>query len=121
MRKCIETGHGRICAAFSQEGTLSAAVFFLTDKERVYFLFAASDPIARENGAMFFLVDQFIVEHAGSSLILDFEGGNDPDLGRFYKSFGAGEVYYDRILINRLPSLTDVGFRLYKASRKMVK
>jgi hypothetical protein len=121
MRKCIETGNGKICAAYSQEGTLSAAVFFLTDKDRVYYLFAASDQVARENGAMFFLVDRFIGEHAGSSFILDFEGGNDPDLGRFYKSFGAGEVCYDHILINRLPFLTNWGFRLYKAARKMVK
>jgi hypothetical protein len=121
LNKCLEMGKGEIRSTFSEQGALSAAAFFLRDNDRIYNLFAASDHIARENGAMFRLIDQYIREHAGSHLIFDFEGGNDPDLGRFYKSFGATEVFYDRIVINRLPFILDTGFRLAKAMRKIIK
>jgi hypothetical protein len=70
---------------------------------------------ARENGAMFLLIDRFLSEHAGKSLKLDFEGGNDPNLGRFYKSFGAAEVPYPAIQINRLPMIA--GKALYFARK----
>jgi len=118
---CQKRGIGSMRAAFNEEGLLCAGVFFLTDGNRVYYLFAASGPEARENGAMFQLIDQFIREHAGRTLILDFEGGNDANLGRFYKSFGASEVLYNHILWNRLPFILNAGFRLSKAIRKQVK
>lgn len=118
---CKKKGIGSLWAAFDEEGLLSAGVFFLTDNNRVYYLFAASGAEARENGAMFQLIDQFIREHSGRPLILDFEGGNDANLGRFYKSFGASEILYNRILWNRLPFLLNAGFRLGNAIRKQVK
>ena len=36
-----------------------------------------------------FLIDQFIKTSANSSFLFDFEGSNDENLARFYKSFGA--------------------------------
>ena len=68
-------------------------------------LFAATDYSTRENGSMFLLLDAFIREHANQPLLLDFEGGNDPNLGRFYKSFGARETTYPFIRISRIPFL----------------
>ncbi len=107
INRCIERKTGYIRGAYSNAGVLSAASFFLFDEHRVYFLFAASSPEARENGAMFLLIDRFIHEHAQRPLILDFEGGNDPNLGRFYKSFGAKEVTYSALRINRLPKIAE--------------
>jgi hypothetical protein len=98
---------GYILGAGAKEGPLSASAFFLFDHTRVYFLFAASSPEARTNGAMFLLIDRFIAENAGTGLLLDFEGGNDPNLGRFYKSFGALEVPYQGLRINRLPRVAE--------------
>jgi len=94
---------GYILGAYADNGHLSAAAFFLFDQQRVHYLFAASSPEARENGAMFFLIDSFIRENANKSMILDFEGGNDTNLGRFYKSFGSREVPYPMLHINKLP------------------
>ena len=90
------------------------AVFFLIDRSRVIFHFAASDQSARETGAMFLLIDSFIREHAGQALTLDFEGSNDPNVGRFYKSFGATECIYHMITINRLPWILKKGLDIRK-------
>lgn len=108
---------GTVCSVVNNSGKLMAAAFILTDSRRHYFLFAASDPAARENGAMFFLIDQIINKYAGSETILDFEGGNDPNLARFYKGFGACEVVYPALRINRLPFLLWTGIRIIRKIR----
>ena len=115
MNISLEKGIGNV------RGLLSSAAFFLSDGNRVYFLFAASAPSARENGAMFRLIDGFIRGNAGKPLILDFEGGNDPGLGRFYKSFGASETPYYRLLRNHLPALINTGLKLGRALGEKLK
>ncbi len=102
ITRCLQHNMGYMLGVKTREGTLAAGAFFLVDQNRVYFLFAASSREARENGAMFFLIDRFMAENAGGNMVLDFEGGNDPNLGRFYKSFGAKEVSYPAIRISRL-------------------
>ena len=89
--------------AYPPDGKLCAAVFLLFDRSRIIFHFAASDSKARESGAMFLMIDSFIKEHAGQTLTLDFEGSNDPNVARFYKSFGATECHYYKVTLNRLP------------------
>ena len=112
MKASLEQGFGSIRAAFDEQGLLSSSAFFLRDGNRIYFLFAASAPSARENGSMFRLIDSFIKENSDSALILDFEGGNDANLGRFYKSFGAREITYHRLIWNRLPAWMNSGLML---------
>jgi len=125
MENLIKSGlkqrESSVYGAFDSKGGLSASAFFLRDGNRYYFLFAASAPAARENGAMFMLIDSFIREHSGTQSILDFEGGNDPSLGRFYKSFGSHEVPYHRISWNRLPVLLKAGLKLARSLRRNVK
>jgi hypothetical protein len=99
----LKNSFSLITGAYLPDGKLCAGVFLLSDKDRVIFHFAASDQNARENGSMFLLIDRFIKEHAGQPLILDFEGSADPDVARFYKGFGAREISFSEILINRLP------------------
>lgn len=115
---CLNNNLGHILGSNTKEGILSAAAFFLFDQSRVYFLFAASSLEARGNGAMFFLIDRFIADNAGKSLIFDFEGGNDPNLGRFYKSFGAIEVPYPALLITRLSKMAEKGLYFMRKLRK---
>jgi len=114
---CQKNSFGVILGAYAPEECLSAAAFFLYDCDRMYYLFAASGKDARENGAMFLLLDHAIKEHAGKALTLDFEGGNDPNLGRFYKSFGAMEVPYPFLHINRLPGLVGKGVKFIRKIR----
>jgi hypothetical protein len=117
LRYCIEQGKGYILGSKTIEGDLHAGAFFLFDDTRVYFLFAASANEARQNGAMFFLIDSFIREKAGSKLLLDFEGGNEPSLGRFYKSFGAACMPYPALKINRFPKGAEKGLNFIRKLR----
>ncbi|MEI7663241.1 MAG: GNAT family N-acetyltransferase [Bacteroidota bacterium] len=115
---CQSHNLGYILGARDSEGELGAAAFFLFDGPHVYFLFAASSLHARDNGAMFSLVDHFLSENGGKYKVLDFEGGNDPNLGRFYKSFGAEEVYYPALFINRLPAALNRLLYFYRRLRE---
>ena len=105
MRNCIKRQAAITLGICSPEGRLCAGVFFLQDKSRWIFHFAASDPRARETGAMFMLVDSFIREHSGQPVILDFEGSNDQNVARFYKGFGGFEGKYYQLTLNRLPGI----------------
>ncbi len=117
IQHCQKENRGHILGAFNNSGLLSAAAFFLKDESRIYYLFAASAPDARENGAMFMLIDHFLRENAGQPVTLDFEGGNDPNLGRFYKSFGAAEVPYPMVRVNRLPGMVTQGLYFVRRLR----
>lgn len=112
MQDIMDRGHGWPAGVYTSGDSLSACAFFAHDHDRIYFLFAASDRRARENGAMFLLVDRFIHRHAGQPLKLDFEGGNDPGTGRFYEGFGAMETMYPFISMNRLPFVINKGRNL---------
>jgi len=113
-----ERGIGTAIGAGNPGTTPSAAAFFLHDGNRLYFLFAASAPEARDNGAMFFLVDHVIGQQAGSGRILDFEGGNDSGVARFYAGFGARETTYPALRINRLTGVTGAGHFLLGRLRR---
>jgi hypothetical protein len=91
--------------AYSQENNFCAGIVFLRNHHKTIFLFSGATPEARENGAMFMLVDHFVRTHAGQKLILDFEGSSQAGLARFYSGFGSKECVFLRIKINRLPIL----------------
>jgi len=98
----IHKGLGIIYGVFNSKNELCAGAFFTRHNKRLVFLFSGSNDLARENGAMFFLIDSVIKEYSPSQLTFDFEGSNDKNLARFYKGFGSKEVFYDRIRINRI-------------------
>jgi hypothetical protein len=87
----------------NDKGELLAGAFFVDANGKVIFLFSGLSDKGRQQGAMFALINQFILENAHKNLILDFEGSNDLQLARFYKGFGAKECVYLQIRSNRLP------------------
>ncbi|TSA27769.1 MAG: GNAT family N-acetyltransferase [Bacteroidetes bacterium] len=103
IRYSLTQASGILLGAGNRKDHLDAGAFFLQDRNRFILLLGASDFATRDNGAMFLLIDTFIREHAGQPGLLDFEGGNDPDLGRFYKGFGARETTYPFVRISRIP------------------
>jgi hypothetical protein len=114
---CLKNTFSLILGAYLPDDTLCGGVFLLRDGDRFIYQFAASDNKARENGAMFLLIDLFIKEHAGKPLILDFEGSVDANVARFYKGFGAKETGFSEVLINRLPGAVNRMVYLMKRLR----
>ncbi len=107
MDHCLKNTFSRIIGVYSADDTLCAGAFLLHDQDRIIFHFAASNAAARENGAMFLLVDSVIRENAGKSMIFDFEGSVDENVARFYKGFGAQELTYPQVTLSRMPRILE--------------
>ncbi len=105
MDTAFEKGTGRILVANDQKDKFLAGAFFITYRNRAVFLFSANTEEGRDARAMYGIIDRFILENAGGELILDFEGSNNQDLARFYKSFGGKNFDYPGLRINRLPRM----------------
>ena len=102
METIMDRGAGQIYGA-REEGNLSAAAFFGFSRSRAIYLVSASGERGKEQRSMFGIVDAFIREHAGSELILDFEGSNIPSVARFFAGFGARPEIYQNVTFSRLP------------------
>lgn len=103
VNMCLQKGKGQVWGVTSKDGELYGGAVFIESNGKVIYLFSGTSDKAREIGAMPFLIDRFISHNAQRNLTLDFEGSNDPDLARFYKSFGSKECVYLQIKNNRLP------------------
>lgn len=90
-------------AAYTATNELCAGALFLKNRKKIIFLFSGLSAHGRKINAMASLIDGFIQDHAGSHLTLDFEGSNNPDLARFYHSFGSKRITYPHVQINRFP------------------
>jgi hypothetical protein len=104
----------KIIGAFDETNSLCAGAFFVEANKKAIFLFSGTSPVARENGAMSLIIDTFIKNASQQNLTLDFEGSNDPNLARFYKSFGSKECIYNSLRISRLVFPLNIVFKVYK-------
>jgi hypothetical protein len=107
-------GIANIQGVYDTQNQLVAGAFFILSNTKAIFLFSGLSEEGRNSGAMPFLIDSFIRNHAGQHLTFDFDGSNDPNLARFYKSFGSKECVYQRLEFNRLPLLINVSERLHR-------
>ena len=89
--------------AAKEGGALVAAAFFGFSQSRAIYLVSASSTLGKEDRSMFKIVDAFIKDHAGSELVLDFEGSNIPSVARFFAGFGAKPEIYQSASFSRLP------------------
>jgi hypothetical protein len=96
-----DRGAGNIYAIRTGSEVTSAA-FFAFSKTRAIYLLSASSQEGKERRGMFRIVDAFIRDHAGSGVILDFEGSNIPSVARFFSGFGAQPEIYQGVSFNRL-------------------
>ncbi len=87
---------------YHENNLLGGAVFFEFNNRIIFFFSALSDN-GKEYGAMHYLIADTIKKYSGENKILDFEGSNNVNLARFYKSFGSKEVVYLRYKNNKLP------------------
>jgi hypothetical protein len=96
-------GNSKIYGVFTKEGILLASCVFLFFKNRAYYWLVGNTPKSKAYGASSLLIDTFIKEHAGSSLLLDFEGSDAKSVAGFYKKFGALPEVYTTLYLNKLP------------------
>lgn len=99
-----EFGHQSMTyGVYSKEQVLLTGCLFLSHRDRAYYWLAGNDPASKETGASHLLIDQFIRDHAGRNLILDFEGSDVKGIAEFYERFGAVSEPYTTIYYNHLP------------------
>ncbi|MBT3748090.1 MAG: hypothetical protein HOG34_03825 [Bacteroidetes bacterium] len=94
---------GIIWGAYNTDNTLIAAILFGVSHQKFYYLVPVNTQSGRDSRALFGLIDAFIQQYCGNSLILDFEGSDIPGLARFYAGFGAQKTSYSFIRKNTLP------------------
>ncbi len=119
INTCIKKGVAHVYGVTKDKQLCAGAVFIKTN-DRIIFLFSATNAVAKEVFAMPLLIDTIIKEHSNSDIIFDFEGSNDKNLARFYKSFGSDEEYYPSICYNRMGFVFKTLFNLYKTAKKFV-
>ena len=98
-----QRGAGKIYAIRTGR-EITAAAFFAFSSTRAIYLLSASSQEGKERRGMFRIIDAFISDHAGSGVILDFEGSNIPSVARFFGGFGAHPEIYQGVSFNRLPA-----------------
>lgn len=113
----LHRGLATLMSAYSAENNYCGGIVFFRSHKKSVFLFSGSTALARENGAMFLLVDEYIRQNAGQDLVLDFEGSRDPNLARFYKGFGSKECVFLQVEMNRMPYLFKQGVSLFRRLR----
>lgn len=96
---------GEIYFVVNNKNEVIAGFVILYYTNRATFLFSAASTEGKSKNAMFALIDYFIKENAKKDLILDFEGSNNHNLSRFYRSFGAVEEKYYTFRWQKLPFL----------------
>lgn len=117
----INKGIGEVWGVYNEFNQLVASVLWVTSHQKSVFLFSAVSGDGKNLNAMPWLIDSFIRENAGSRLTLDFEGSNDAGLARFYSSFGAKKVMYQRYTKNSLPWLYRFLLKIWRISRIQLK
>lgn len=110
----IHKGLAQVWGVYSEDNELLGGALFVQSDKRVILLFTGLSSLGKELSAMHFLMDAFIQKFAGSSMVLDFEGSNDPGISRFYMGFGSVMHHYQSVQINRLGSLKKLLHSLYK-------
>ncbi len=116
----IHKGYIQTYGAYTTQNELCAGAIFAIDEQRAIFLFSATNLISKNLFAMPLLIDTFIRNNAEKNIVLDFEGSNDENLARFYKSFGSKTVNYNTIFINKLPFYIKIGVFFIKRIRNFV-
>jgi hypothetical protein len=113
----ISKGIGETWGAYNEYNELVAGILWVTSHQKSIFLFSSVSEAGKKLHAMPWLINAFIIENAGKPVTLDFEGSNDPGLARFYTSFGAKKVIYQRYVRNSLPLSYRLALKIWQLSR----
>ena len=99
------------------DGNLLAGALMVRDFNTYRFWFSGRDERFADRKAMFFLLDNFIREHADTPAILDFNGSMNENIARLYKGFGGQPVPIKMLSYSR-QVYWDLLLKLYRLIRK---
>jgi len=88
IKNCI-----KIIGVFKDAILLGGAIFIVS-KSRIIYLFSVFTDEGRKVQASSFLISSILKDNKNVGKVLDFEGGNIQNIGKFYRSFGAEEEHY---------------------------
>lgn len=94
---------GELVGVKNEKGELLAVAFLVHSFHRLIYLMAASTDEGKQKRAMFYLVEQLLANMPPQFTLFDFEGGNNPDLARFFQGFGAEKEPIPLFYSSRLP------------------
>jgi hypothetical protein len=117
----MHNGTAEKWGAYDEQNQLTAAILWISSHSKAIFLFSALSETGKRLNAMPWLIDSFIKQNAGKPLTLDFEGSNLEGLARFYSSFGAKKIIYQRFHRNFLPNYLQTGIKIWRFIRKHLK
>jgi len=110
----VYKGMADVYGVYDRTNELCAGGIFMRSHNRASFIFSGLSDSGKELGAMPFLLDAYIQDHAERHLTFDFEGSNNESLARFYKGFGAQKIWYSKLIINRMNCFQKIAFRWYR-------
>jgi len=110
-------GHMDILSVHTSEGQCIAAALMVQDFQHYRFWFSGRDAQFSEQKPMFFLLDEFIQQHAGTPYVLDFNGSMNENVARLYKGFGGQPSDIKMISYSR-QHYWDLLLKLYRLIRK---
>jgi hypothetical protein len=113
----IHKGIGETWGAYDEFNQLVAGILWVKSHQKAIFLFSALSEAGKKLNAMPWLIDSFIRENCGRLITLDFEGSSNEGLARFYSSFGAKNVIYQRFVRNTLPIPYRIALKLWRKIR----
>ena len=96
------------------DNNVIAGAIFMCSHDRIIFLFSGSDEKHKDKHALTMILDNVIREFSETQYTLDFEGSDNDGLARFYKGFGATEVFYPEIKRNNLKGILKFIYKLIK-------
>lgn len=100
--EAVNRGNGMLVGARDADGTLHAALFVAYDSECAYMLMLARSADAPRN-AMSFLIWRTIEIMASRTRVFDFEGGMEPGVGEYYRSFGPQKAEMLQVIRCQIP------------------
>jgi len=103
LMTAAETNQHAWSIGMKSEHELVSAGFFIPFNNKLLYLKGAVSNAGKEMGAMHAIFDAAISAHGQQYAHLDFGGSNQPGLAVFNRKFGAEDVTYHMLAINKLP------------------
>jgi hypothetical protein len=83
---------GRMLMTRDEQGNPSAAVFYVWDRQTMWYFLSTRDRAAKDNGAVSLLLWHAIRDAARRGLVFDFDGVASEGSARFFAGFGGSVV-----------------------------